>query len=57
MRLLASVLALYVASVSFVWAFGGGVPGGTVAAVPEPETLALFAVGAVAFIANRPKRK
>lgn len=49
MRYLASVLALYVAAISSAFAAGGP-------PLPEPETLALFGIGAVALLLNRSKK-
>lgn len=51
MRYLVSVLALYVAAMST--AMATGIP----PAVPEPDSISLFAIGAVALLANRVKKK
>jgi hypothetical protein len=49
MRYFVSVLALYAAAMSPAMATGFN--------VPEPESIALFAIGAVALVANQVKRK
>ncbi len=50
MRYLVSVLAFYVASMSVAMAL-------PIAPLPEPDSIALFAIGAVALMASRAKKK